>query len=170
MMGIFFPSWLSQFTVFSGWCLLISWGIHIGGHLLVVSLNSIVYLFATETKNKKQHGTEPHALEWSNSRRPSRIEMGPLRIHLTHFYKNPCFSTLPWSSKLDEGRINWLMFVKPMMKDERWKVLFLFSSLTKGKKKKKIKKEKARKRLLLFPTDRDLRTELLYRDSPPTLY
>lgn len=63
----------------------ISWGICVGGHLLVVSSNSIAYLFATETKNKQQHGTEPHALEWSNSHRPSRIEMGPLRIHLTHF-------------------------------------------------------------------------------------
>lgn len=32
---------------------------------------------------------------------------------------------------------------------------------------KKIKKEKARERLLLFPTERGLGTELLYRDTPP---
>lgn len=63
----------------------ICWGIYVEENVLVVSLNSIVYLFAKETKNKQQHGTELHAVEWSNRRRPSKTEMGPLRIHLTHF-------------------------------------------------------------------------------------
>lgn len=48
-------------------------------------------------------------------------------------------------------------------------VIFIFKSHQR-KKKRKIKKEKARERLLLSPTDRGLRTELLYRDTPPTVY
>lgn len=61
----------------------ISWSICVGGYsrLFLWILLFICY----RNKEQNQHGTELYALDWSISCRPSRTEMGPLRIHLTLF-------------------------------------------------------------------------------------
>lgn len=133
MMGIFLPSWLSPFTVLSG-----RWFSYKLGHMCLGTSLGCFFEFhclLTCYRNNQQHGTEPHALEWSSSHRPFRIEMGPLRIHLTHFQKNPCFPTFPWSSKLDEGRISWCFESSLKMKS----VIFIFKSHQMRKKNQKRK-------------------------------
>lgn len=61
------------------------------------------------------------------------------------------------------------MFVKPF-EDEKCYFYFQVSPKEKKRKEKKRNLKKARERLLLFPTDGGLATELLYRDTPPTAY
>lgn len=56
------------------------------------------------------------------------------------------------------------MFVEPF-EDE--KCYFYFQVSPNEKKKRKLEEE-IRERLLPSPTDRGLRTELLYKDTPPT--